>query len=439
MTNLQVPALRVGRLPLTKESLAIELRDTGDRASRLVKLIGGDTAAYAALTVGDLLYDAFRIDPLAWEAMAFARKAMDLSDIFCLSRYAADMATWSERSLGGAISNLQGYVAERVACHALLASGADVRFPETSNQAGWDLLVNGEKFQVKCLESPAGVYDHFVKYPDISVIANSELASAFDGDDRVTILGFSHEEVIATTNKTLDAAADLLDLEIPMIATAVGVARAGIAVLRSESDLARALGAASVGVAAGIGGGKGGAIAAGAALGLVGVAGGWPAIIAPVFGSILGYRGGRLVGDQLKRSILCRAEATHLNEATKDFARQAARVLAGMVSSSEAFRERVSAMADTDFDFAQTIKADWLRRIDREIDRRQFYWGRLAAAAEDPRSIDPSTREPRALALRVMWAAAQGGVLLANVRIAAEGLRAAVTAYERALKRWLLQ
>lgn len=430
----------IGHLPLVPATLDVDVQGgTRDRASRLAKLLDGETASYAVLSVGDLLYDAFRIDPLAVEGIDFARAA-DLSDILRLAHFSEGLSELSARAQAGNIAQLQGYVAERVAAHALLASGADVSFPATSNQPGWDLLVNGEPFQVKCLATPAGVHEHFARYPDIPVITNGELAQFFVGDGRVTALGFfNHHDVEAVTRQTLDGAADLLDLQIPLITGAIASARAGFAVLNKESDPLTALKAMTIGVVAGAGGAKGGALAAGVALGLLGVAGGWVSIIAPVFGGIIGFKGGGLAGSLLKKNLLCRIETAALRTATQDFSREAARVISAMTASSARFRARVAAMPEGEGVFAGAMKADWLKRVDRELDRRRFYRGRLTSAAEDPRSIELSAHDPRIHAMQVMWAAARGGVLEANVRSATEVLRVAVARYDSALKKWLMK
>ena len=68
----------------------------------------------------------------------------------------------------------------------------------------------------------------------------------------------------------------------------------------------------------------------------------------------------------------------------------------------------------------------------------RYYKGRLSTAADQLASIEPSARDPRVLAMRAMWMAARSGVLEENVRQATDELRATVLAYDKALKRWLL-
>lgn len=99
---------------------------SGQRAAAL--LGGSDTSAFAAISLGDLIYDRVSIDPQALEAFDFVRPAND-TDIH-------ELAVWSHRilsepswSYGGYINWLQGYVFERMAALSLRQSGAVVQFP----------------------------------------------------------------------------------------------------------------------------------------------------------------------------------------------------------------------------------------------------------------------------------------------------------------------
>ena len=121
----------------------------------------------------------------------------------------------------GDMAQLQGYVAEQMIAQELTAAGYDVEFPETSNQAGWDLLVDGEPFQVKCGASKQIVETHFEKYPDIPVYVNAELGHYYEGNPLVLTTSVTREQVLADTKQTLQHAGDLLDFEIPWITAGV--------------------------------------------------------------------------------------------------------------------------------------------------------------------------------------------------------------------------
>jgi hypothetical protein len=116
------------------------------------KLLAGtkEDLAYAGITLGDFLYDYIRIDPLVVEGIDFARQE-DLHNFLSFAHFADHQQELTGTALAGSISNLQGYVAERVVAHHLEAAGHDVSFPDISNQEGFDILVDGHPFQVKCL------------------------------------------------------------------------------------------------------------------------------------------------------------------------------------------------------------------------------------------------------------------------------------------------
>jgi hypothetical protein len=190
------------------------------------------------LTIGDLIYDMSRIDPLVIESVDFARKD-DIADMFSL-------AYFSERidieSIGN-INQLKGYVAERLVAQQLQSRGYEVEFPELSNQPGYDLLVNGNPFQVKCGESESLVYEHFAKYPDIPVLVNEELGQFFINNDKVfPIEGIRNDEITQLTIDNLESANEIIDYEIPLITIAIVSGKNIFQVLQNKIDIENAIG-----------------------------------------------------------------------------------------------------------------------------------------------------------------------------------------------------
>jgi len=192
----------------------------------------------ATLTVGDLIYDMSRIDPLVIESVDFARKD-DIADMF-------SFAYFSERidieSVGN-ISQLKGYVAERLVAQQLQSQGYEVEFPELSNQPGYDLLVNNEPFQVKCGESESLVNTHFEKYPDIPVLVNEELGQFFINNDKVfPIEGVRNDEITQLTIDNLESASEIIDYEIPLITIAIVSGKNIFSVFQNKIDIENAIG-----------------------------------------------------------------------------------------------------------------------------------------------------------------------------------------------------
>ena len=130
------------------------------------------TAAVAALTLGDIAYSAAAIDASVIRAADFVRVDV-LDNPLAFADFARRIQELSPAGIIGAVSNVKGYVAEQVVAADLIANGYQVELPATPNEPGWDLLVDGEKFQVKCLDDIGGLKAHFDKY-DYPVLANSE-------------------------------------------------------------------------------------------------------------------------------------------------------------------------------------------------------------------------------------------------------------------------
>jgi hypothetical protein len=131
------------------------------------------TGVISGISAGEFIYDYVMINPTVVEGLDFARTE-DLSSLFSLSQFASGIDT---SVLSGDMAQIQGYVAEQMLAVELQAKGYDVEFPETSNNPGWDILIDGQPFQVKNLADPAGVNEHLERYPDIPVYVNEELAT----------------------------------------------------------------------------------------------------------------------------------------------------------------------------------------------------------------------------------------------------------------------
>lgn len=175
------------------------------------------TGAIVTISVGEFIYDYVMINPSVVKGIDFARTE-DLSSLFTLNQFSSGIDT---SVITGDIAQLQGYVAEQMIAAELQAKGHEVEFPQTSNNPGWDLLIDGQPFQVKSLADPQGVRGHLNKYPDIPVYVNEELAPHFEGNPNVYISNTSREDVLEATSSTLSHAGNLLDFEIPWIAAGV--------------------------------------------------------------------------------------------------------------------------------------------------------------------------------------------------------------------------
>lgn len=181
-------------------------------------------------TAGDILYNAVAIDPTVLSAADFSRSE-DISNIFDFGVFADRIGSMQAASIAGAENNLRGYVAEQIVAARLVEKGHVVTLPDTANNPGFDLIVDGHEFQVKCLSSIAGLREHFEKYPDMPVLANGELASAVAlsaeswADKVFYVEGFDLQMTDFIMNAAVEAGASLGDVDVPYFAVAVSAAK----------------------------------------------------------------------------------------------------------------------------------------------------------------------------------------------------------------------
>ncbi|MEB2848342.1 hypothetical protein [Endobacterium cereale] len=149
------------RLPSAMGDLK-ERIDTSVRRSALLDGVlsrqrgdAAEVATVAGLTAGDMLYNAVSIDPMVLAAADFSRSE-DIGDIFQFGAFAERIGSMASASAVGAASNLRGYVSEQLVAARLTEIGHVVSFPETSNNAGFDLLVDGVHCQRRSKLRPGG-------------------------------------------------------------------------------------------------------------------------------------------------------------------------------------------------------------------------------------------------------------------------------------------
>lgn len=194
-----------------------------------------DMGAMSLLTVGELLYLVQSLEPEVIAAADFSR-VEDLSDPIAFAAFAHRIDEMGASAHLGAMSNLKGYVAEQVVAAKLADQGHVVEFPATSNEAGWDLSVDGIKFQVKNAGDLDLLDRHFDKGYDFPVIANAEVADLLEkvraagnlpewADQVHFVEGYSSESVLEMTTSSLDLGDTLLHPHVPVFAVLLGAAR----------------------------------------------------------------------------------------------------------------------------------------------------------------------------------------------------------------------
>jgi len=207
----------------TADAMARDLFKGDTATAREALLVGG-------LTLGDIVADAAAIDPHVVNAADFSRQ-QDLDGLLAFGAFAEDVNALTGAAAAGAHANLQGYVAEHLVTTRLVEQGHQVTLPEDATQSGYDIVVDGTPFQIKCADDPAILEAHFAAYPEIPVLANAELAEAVAdtsapwADKVFPVEGFDQTLTSHIVETSLAAGADLGDLPVPVFALGVGAAR----------------------------------------------------------------------------------------------------------------------------------------------------------------------------------------------------------------------
>ena len=194
-----------------------------------------NTAAMDVMMVGDMLYHAAQISPHVMAAADFAYLA-GVEGPISFALLANDMSF-------GAVVRLKGYVAEQVVAAKLQAAGYVVGLPESASEPGWDLLVDGQKVQVKFDSDLSGIREHFAVY-DYPIIANTELMDRIPEEfvDRVHFIdGVSNELITDITEMSVAAGQSMTDADVASMAFAITAFRSAKGLYQGELTGAQAV------------------------------------------------------------------------------------------------------------------------------------------------------------------------------------------------------
>lgn len=243
-----------------------------------------------------------------------------LETIADLSTY---LASWPSAEFGSALpdeslNKLMGHLAEpEVAAH-LESLGIQVDMPDASNQAGWDLILNGEHMvNVKTVADADALTGHFEQYPDVPVIVPSDMdgipdqaihldsagsidqlltRSVADGEGNSVIVDHALEQsaMIEHAEKVSDALLGNVDIAdvtgIPLITLALSGFREVGLLSENKTSVGNAVKNLSLDVA-GTGGGAAGGALIGAEIGSLIMPG-----VGTAVGGFLGAIGGAITG-----------------------------------------------------------------------------------------------------------------------------------------------
>ena len=133
------------------------------------------------------------------------------------------MRDLAPEQLRGVAANVKGIFHEMLVARAenLDGDAETAELFEAANHPGADIefSIDGNvvrEMQLKAVQDPAAIIEHFARYPDIDVMATSEVYAAAGGDmgGRLFDSGVGNAEITSMTRKTLEdlAGEDLGDL-----------------------------------------------------------------------------------------------------------------------------------------------------------------------------------------------------------------------------------
>lgn len=261
------------------------------------------------VNTGQALYHLSQIDP---RVLAAIDKIYDPSQVNSYrqilshlgDKHDAGATVWQ-----GAVSNYKGRVGEDFLAEHLRELGHLVIPAESTNQEGWDALVDGQPVNFKAGLGTDHIKEHLDRFPDIPVITVAEHAETFASISQVTCLdGVSGHDIAEVTQDTMKSAIDLNDIgfDLPFISMAISSARNFSPVLKGHSDFGTALKNTAADTA-GVGFGAAGGAKAGAVIGAF--AGPLGAAAGAILGGLGGAIGGRLLAKNFKEKNLREAVA----------------------------------------------------------------------------------------------------------------------------------
>lgn len=147
---------------------------------------------------------------LVIKALRRSTESLHYADAGDLSAYLVGL---SPEQMGGVVSNVKGIFHEMLIKRAEDIDGDDVTATlfEATNHPGADIefLMDGEviqTLQVKAVQTPAAIIEHFSRYPETDVMATSEVVALLDGafGSQLHDSGFANAEITSETVATLE-------------------------------------------------------------------------------------------------------------------------------------------------------------------------------------------------------------------------------------------
>jgi len=237
----------------------------------------------AGLFGSEIIHKFLMVDDYVYEGIG--RLAGQQFDSF--ADLSARVQTYEQDFFGGltegSLRKVGGHIAEPYVADHFASAGLDVQWPDASNQAGWDLLIEGHEVNVKLVADAEHLAKHFRDYPDIPAVVPGDMANIPEnaihwdpsagvdelfnifssGQEKLILVddALSHADVMDQTADATDAlvgSSDLVSSHMPWVTLALSGWREAKLLQSGKTDFLSATKNASLDVAGtGIGGGVG--------------------------------------------------------------------------------------------------------------------------------------------------------------------------------------
>ena len=304
-----------------------------------------EEGAYAGLSVGDLFYDYLRVDPEVIKTLDIIHPNDKIDNPITAGWYKKNKMDYfsensenPEKAWQGHESRDFGYSAERYFGQQFQSQGAEVTYPKSLNNPGFDLKVNGIEVQSK-IGSSNLIDQHFKKYPSDEypnrlVVTNTEAAEDYikrnpENADKIIDGGpISNikDQYYNSSNSAKEIFNDEDFFSIPIaesisIGVIISASKNTYKFIQNKKTFSEALvdtgidaasRAGTIGISAGAGGFIIGALSGGP----------YGIIAGKLVGGVLGLYPGRKISTIIKHSLRCKDEQAQLEEVIKDYLRK---------------------------------------------------------------------------------------------------------------------
>ena len=334
---------------MSKSNKIIELLNKKIKKKNIYDKLLTEEGAYAGLSVGDLFYDYLRVDPEVVKTLDIIHPNDDLQNPIAVGWYKKKKMDFfqensenPDKAWQGHENRDFGYSGERYFGQQFQNQSSEVTFPDSLNNPGYDLKVNGIEIQSK-VGSSRLIDEHFKKYPpeehpDRLVVANSEAAKDYisrhpENADKIIDGGPLEpikDQYFDSSNLAQEIFHDEDFFSVPIaesisIGLLIAAGKNTYKLMQNKKTFSEALIDTGIDAAS-----RAGSIGLSASAGsiIIGALSGGPyGYIAGKFvGGVLGLYPGRKVSTIIKHSIRCKDEQINLEEAIKDYLKKLASI-----------------------------------------------------------------------------------------------------------------